>query len=179
MNQERGASTEVRPEFLQSLRSLAMPVVVVGAAFASEKSCVTATLSYVSVRPAMVSTSLSRSSKTYELAHQSKAFSISLLRSDQAEIAAVAGRHGVTSDKFAELDIAVKTWSDVPALADSAVLWCSIEEECPAGDYVVCVGRIQEVSAGSREGRPLLRYDSQYHAMGDPLEVAEESTYPL
>jgi flavin reductase (DIM6/NTAB) family NADH-FMN oxidoreductase RutF len=167
-------------EILDALRSLAMPVCIVGSEFASERSCATGTLSYVSLRPPMVSTSLSRSSKTYELAHQAGAFSISLLRDSQADIAAVAGKHSNTPDKFAELGLDVQQRSDVPALGDAdTVMWCVIEHESPVGDYVLCVGRIESVAVKTADGSPLLRYEGRYHAMGDPLGSLDVSPYPL
>jgi flavin reductase (DIM6/NTAB) family NADH-FMN oxidoreductase RutF len=128
----------------------------------------------------MISTSLSRSSKTYELAHKSTAFSISLLRADQAGIAAIAGKHGTTSDKFAELNIDAQRRSEVPALEDcGAVIWCSIHQEIPVGDYVLCVGRIDSVSVGSQTPGPLLRFAGRYHAMGNQLDDVDASSYPL
>jgi flavin reductase (DIM6/NTAB) family NADH-FMN oxidoreductase RutF len=167
-------------EILHALRAVAMPVCIVGVGSGIERSCATGTLSYVSLRPPMISTSLSRSSMTYELAHKSGFFSISLLRDDQASVAASAGRRGATKDKFSELDLLAVMRSEVPALEDcNAVMWCSIEQECAAGDYVVCVGRIEKVTAGSKVGPPLLRYEGRYHAMGEQLETTEESTYPL
>ena len=172
--------TDDTEEILHALRSLVMPVCLVGAEFSSESSCATGTLSYVSLRPPMISTSLSRKSKTYELAHQSKIFSISLLRDDQVGTAMAAGSHGATSDKFAELELATQRWRDVPALADcDAVMWCSLEEECPVGEYVLCVGRVESVAVLPTGGRPLIRFDRRYRAMGDPVGDVDTSTYPL
>lgn len=165
---------------LHALRSLVMPVCLVGAEFSSESSCATGTLSYVSLRPPMISTSLSRTSKTYELAHQSKTFSISLLRDDQVDVAIAAGSHGNTVDKFSELELDTQRWSDVPALADGdAVMWCSLEQECPVGEHVLCIGRIESVAVRSTDGHPLIRFDRRYRAMGDPIGDLDASTYPL
>jgi flavin reductase (DIM6/NTAB) family NADH-FMN oxidoreductase RutF len=128
----------------------------------------------------MISTSLSHKSTTYQLAHRSKAFSISLLRDDQANVAAEAGRHGTTPDKFSELNLDAQRWSDVPALADcAAVMWCSIEQECVVGDYIMCIGLIQSVKIGSQDGHSLLRYAGRYHAMGNQLDDVDVSSYPL
>jgi flavin reductase (DIM6/NTAB) family NADH-FMN oxidoreductase RutF len=167
-------------EVLQALRTLAMPVCLVGSAFSSESSCATSTLSYVSLRPPTISTSLSRTSKTYELAHKSKAFSISLLRDDQAGIAVIAGKHGTTPDKFSELDIEVRDSSGIPAMEDAdTVMWCTIEQECTVGEYVLCVGRIESVAVKSSDGGPLLRYEGRYHALGGQLANVDASSYPL
>ncbi len=49
-------------------------------------------------------------------------------------MAVLAARRGTTTDKFHQLGLAIQERSDVPALEDcGAVLWCSIEQECPVG----------------------------------------------
>ena len=180
MSRREEESAETTQQILRSLHWLAMPVAVVGAARGSERSCATGTLSYVSLSPPMIATSLSRTSKTYELAHRSRQFSISLIRDDQANIAVLAARRGATIDKFRELDIGIQQWSDVPALEDcGAVLWCSIEQECPVGDYVLCVGHVHMATEGPGGKSPLLRFDGRYHRSGERLAVTDESSYPL
>ena len=68
----------------------------------------------------------------------------------------------------------------MPALEDcGAVLWCSIEQECPVGDYVLCIGRVEEAADGSRGQGPLIRFAGRYHATGEQLNVVDESLYPL
>ena len=180
MSRRDEEAADTTQKILESLHWLAMPVAVVGAARGSDRSCATGTLNYVSLSPPMIATSLSRTSKTYGLAHQSKRFSISLIREDQADIAVLAARRGATVDKFRELNLGIQQWSDVPALKDcGAVLWCSIEQECPVGDYVLCVGRVQMAADGPRGRGPLLRFDGRYHRSGEQLAVTDESSYPL
>jgi flavin reductase (DIM6/NTAB) family NADH-FMN oxidoreductase RutF len=128
----------------------------------------------------MIATSLAREGRTYQLAHESRLLSISLLRGDQVEVAVMAARHGSAANKFDELNFGVQQWSDVPALRDcGAVMWCSLEQEHSVGDAVLCVGEVQWVTSGSRDAGPLLRFGGRYHAMGDLLEVADELPYPL
>ena len=85
MSAKNGEPSSDREEILDTLHWLAMPVVVVGAGVNADRSCATGTLSYVSLRPPMIATSLARSSRTYQLAHESGHFSISFLRNDQAD----------------------------------------------------------------------------------------------
>lgn len=180
MNQDGKDLSESESELLEALRWMAMPVVVVGSSTNLERSCATGTMSYVSLRPPMISTSLSHTSRTYQLAHESKVFSASLLRIDQSEVAITAARRPTTTDKFSELNFAVQEWSNVPALADcGTVMWCALEQEHEVGDYVLCVGRILKVDAGATEEDPLLRFAGHYHAMGRRLETANETPYPL
>ena len=157
-----------------------MPVVVVGSCAQSARSCATGTLSYVSLRPPLVAASLSQFSRTYQLAHESGYFSVSFLRDDQVDVAVSAAKRGVTTDKFVELGLGVLEWNGVPALADcGAVVWCSIEQEHPVGDSVLCVGQIRWSTPGSSDGAPLLRFGGRYHALGRGIDAANESPYPL
>jgi flavin reductase (DIM6/NTAB) family NADH-FMN oxidoreductase RutF len=180
MDPDNEAMSSEQEEILDTLHWLAMPVVVVAAAANSERSCATGTLSYVSLQPPMISTSLAGSSRTYQLAHQSGQFSISFLRANQADVAALTAHHGSTPDKFEELGVGTQEWSGVPALEDcGAVLWCSIEQEHRVGDSFLCVARVQWSTPGSPEGVPLLRFGGQYHEMGDRVQVSGELPYPL
>lgn len=167
------------PDALDTLHWLAMPVVVVGAAVGDERSCATGTLSYVSLSPPMIATSMARTSHTYQLAHDSQRLSISFLRDDQADVATSAARHLTTSDKFHELSLATQERSGVPALLNcGAVLWCSVEQEHAVGDSVLCVGRVISVTSAS-DKEPLLRFGGHYHALGASVEAPGELPYPL
>lgn len=172
--------TESSEDSLNALRWLTMPVAVVAAASGSRRSCATGTLNYVSLRPAMISTSLAHMSRTYELAHESRAFSVSLLRDDQSDVAVRAAIHCRNADKFEELSLDVQSWSDVPALRDcGVVVWCSVQQEMTVGDYVVFIGRVEHaiVRANGTAG-PLVRFGGAYHEVGERLEI-DETPYPL
>jgi flavin reductase (DIM6/NTAB) family NADH-FMN oxidoreductase RutF len=180
VNQGEGDVVEDTQDILQALRRLAMPVGIVGAASGSERSCATGTLSYVSLRPPMIATSLALSSRTYELAHEAGFFSVSLLRDEQTGLAVAAAERATTKDKFGEFNLDSQQWHDVPALADcGAVLWCSLEQQHPVGNYMLCVGRIVKATLGTNRADSLIRFGGRYHAMGDPLDNAGESPYPL
>ena len=176
MNQGEGDVVEHTQDILQALRRRAMPVGIVGAASGGERSCATGTQSYVSLRPPMIALS----SRTYELAHEVGFFSVSVLRDEQAGLAVPAAEKATTKDKFGESNLDSQQWHNVPALADcGAVLWCSLEQQHPVGNYVLCVGRIVKATLGTNRADSLIRFGGRYHAMGDPLDVAGESPYPL
>jgi flavin reductase (DIM6/NTAB) family NADH-FMN oxidoreductase RutF len=180
MSSVNGEPSSDQEAILDTLHWLAMPVVVVAASANAHRSCATGTLSYVSLQPPMIATSLARSSLTYQLAHESGLFSISFLRNTQADIAALTAQHGSTPDKFLELDIAAVEWLGVPALEDcGAVLWCSIVQEHTVGDSVLCVAKVQWSTPGSSGGNPLLRFGGRYHEMGERVDAAGELPYPL
>lgn len=164
---------------LAALRWVAMPVCIVGAGVGSDRSCATGTLSYVSLEPPMVATSLALSSRTYEIAHRAGTFSLSLLRYDQDGLAVAAARRALTSDKFSDLSLDVRWWNDVPALSDcGAILWCVIDQEHVVGDHVLCVGRVR-AAHGESTTVPLLRFGGGYHATGERTPALDDAPYPL
>jgi flavin reductase (DIM6/NTAB) family NADH-FMN oxidoreductase RutF len=174
---DAGVSAEA---VLTALRWLAMPVCVVGAGVGADRSCATGTMSYVTLEPAVVATSLALSSRTYDIAHRAGAFSLSLLREDQDELAVAAARRATSSDKFSDLSLDVRWWNDVPALSDcGAVLWCSIDQEHVVGDHVVCVGGVHAAYGGLSDASALLRYAGGYHAVGRRTPAVDDAPYPL
>jgi flavin reductase (DIM6/NTAB) family NADH-FMN oxidoreductase RutF len=162
------------------LASLPLPVVVVSAASGRERSCSTATVSYVSLDPPLLSTALNATGRTRRLVELSDEFSVSVLAEGQAELAVRAARPA-DFDKFAEQDLPVldaPRGHRAPGIAGAAaVYWCTVELAAPAHRSLVVVGRVvHHVETGAG---PLLRFRRRYHGLGGPVAVAEESPYPL
>ena len=134
------------------LASLPLPVVIVSAEAGEERSCSTATVTYVSLDPPRVATPLRPGSRTRRLAEASGAFSISILSDRQAELA-------------------VHPVADVTGCV--AVYRCSVEDA--AGPLLI--GRVDD--AVTNDVSPLIRFRRRYRALGAELEVAEEADYPL
>jgi len=161
----------------ESLAALPLPVAVVAAAARDERSCSTGTLTYVSYAPPLVAAPLAKTSRTLALARECRAFSLSLLADDQAEIAVRASRSS-TADAFGEHEIPLLDDERGPAVAGAAlVLWCSFESAADAGMSVLCIGRVEASLTSGRE--PLLRFRRRYRALGEARRVAEEAHYPL
>lgn len=161
----------------ESLASVPLPVAVVAAAAGNVRSCTTGTLTYVSYSPPLVATPLATSSRTLALLRENRAFSLSVLADDQAEVAVRAARASVR-DTFAEHEIPLLDDERGPAVAGAAlVLWCGLESAAEAGVAVLCVGRVEGSLAGAAE--PLLRFGRRYRGLGQIRPVAEEARYPL
>ena len=166
----------------EALTQLPLAVVVVAADAGGERSCSTATASYVSFEPPLVVAPLAASSRTGALVCEAGTFSLSVLGDDQAEIAVRAAAPG-EGDKFAEQGIAViepPPGHTAPGVAGSvAVLWCELESAATAGRTLLAVGRIRAAES-ARDGRaPLLRFERRYRALGAAVEVEAEADYPL
>jgi flavin reductase (DIM6/NTAB) family NADH-FMN oxidoreductase RutF len=163
------------------LASLPLPVAVVSAASGAERSCSTATVSYVSVDPPLVSTALSATGRTRRLLELTGEFSVSLLADGQAEVAVRAARHADADDTFAEHRIPVAeppAGYTAPAVAGAAaVYWCAVESAVPTHQALVVVGRVLHHSES--DAGPLLRHRRRYRALGAAITVAEEAPYPL
>jgi flavin reductase (DIM6/NTAB) family NADH-FMN oxidoreductase RutF len=124
-----------------------------------------------------VATSLSHSSRTLSLLRERRAFSISLLADDQADVAVRAAEPG-NGDKFVEQAIPLIDDELAPAVAGAAlVLWCRLESAHDVENHVLVVGRVERTSSGDRE--PLLRFGRRYRTLGRELDVARDARYPL
>jgi flavin reductase (DIM6/NTAB) family NADH-FMN oxidoreductase RutF len=162
------------------LASLPLPVAVVSAASGRERSCATATASYVSFDPPLLSTALNATGRTRRLLELTGEFSISLLAEGQAELAVRAAR-AAERDKFAEQEILVTeppAGHEAPGIAGAAaVYWCMVEAAVPTHQALVVVGRVAHHT--ETPGGPLLRFRHRYHTLGEAIAVAEEARYPL
>ena len=134
------------------LASLPLPVVIVAAESGGERSCATATATYVSFDPPLLATPLRRGGRTRRLAEQSGEFTVFVLADDQAELAVrpVDGPAGC-----------------------AAVFRCRVE----AAGGPLLVGRVEDAVTSDRE--PLIRFRRRYRGLGAAIDVREEADYPL
>jgi flavin reductase (NADH) len=166
---------------VDALAHLPLAVVVVAAAADGSRACSTATAGYVSYEPALLVTPLSSRSRTGALVRASGEFSITVLAADQAELAVRAAAPG-SGDTFTDQRIDVlepPPGHTAPGVAGGvATIWCKVESVFETAASMLVVGRAEAVVTG--DGRePLLRFERHYHALGAPIEVAEEAAYPL
>lgn len=165
----------------EALAEVPLAVVLLAAGLDGERSCATGTAMYVSFAPPRLAIALHPGSRTCRLVEASGAFSISVLRADQVDVATAAGRSAAGDDKFAALGLPVVE-SDaspgVPALAGAAfVVWCSVVERLVTGDHVLFVGEVIAFG-GERGTAPLLRHARRYAARGAWLSETAPEGYP-
>ena len=166
-----------------ALSSIAMPVVVVGAAEGGERSCATGTVMYTSLVPPEVAIALHPGSRTCGLVRAAGEFSISILGEDQRDVADRAGRSAPGPDKLAATGIEpveAPSGFAAPGVAGSiAVLWCRVTREVETGDHVLVIGRVEEHRSLGSTAVPLLRTARRYAALGGWRSDATDDRYPL
>src|SRR5205085_3631089 len=168
------SESAIRGRIPTVLASLALPVAIIAAAGEGERTCSTGTATHVSFEPPLVATALT--GRTGRIARAAGEFSVSLLTSEQAELAVRAARPS-EGDKFLEQEIPTvepPRGLAAPGIAGSlAVYWCRIERDVGA----LLVGRVE--ASSSADGEALVRFRRRYRALGGELAVSEESAYPL
>jgi 3-hydroxy-9,10-secoandrosta-1,3,5(10)-triene-9,17-dione monooxygenase reductase component len=113
----------------------------------------------LSLDPPLVGFAPSKGSTSWPRVRSSGAFCVNVLGEDQEELCRVFATSG--ADKFRGVGWRpAKTGSP---LLDDVLAWvdCRIEDEHPAGDHLIVVGRVVDLAA-SRSGRPLLFYRGGY-----------------
>jgi flavin reductase (DIM6/NTAB) family NADH-FMN oxidoreductase RutF len=166
-----------------ALRELVMPVVVVTASDGVRTSCATATTSYVSLSPPVLSVALSPESRTARLTMQAGRFGVSVLAAGQAEVAVRAGRSSTADDKLADVGIGREDAEDPawpPGVAGAAsVLWCAVTQAVPVGDHLVIFGEVERWRAGTGQEDLLLRHRRRYLSTGQALSDYAPEGYPI
>ena len=122
----------------------------------------------VSVEPPLVSFSVMKDSTTYPRIRETGRFAVNVLSADQETIANQFARRG--TDKWAGVSWAPSTNGN-PVLAGT-VAWldCSIWTEHDAGDHLIVLGKVLELSTDDTRPTPLLYFDGQYRVLPVPSE---------
>ena len=165
-----------------ALSTIPIAVVLVGAADGALRSCATGTAMYVSFEPARIAIALHPGSRTCRHVEASGEFSVSVLRADQLDVAAVAGRGASGDDKFAALGLPVAPAPDglaAPGLRGAAaILWCRTVERVAVGDHILFVGDVVAFDAGDETVTPLVRHRRRYAELGEALTDPAPEGYP-
>jgi 3-hydroxy-9,10-secoandrosta-1,3,5(10)-triene-9,17-dione monooxygenase reductase component len=117
--------------------------------------------SSVSLRPPLVSFCPSRASLTWRKMRSARRFGVNILGEQHEAFVERAAAPG--ADRFAGLGYEL-TAGGVPAITDAvAFLECVIEDEHPAGDHWIVVGRVQGLEL-HRDRDPLVFWASSFGA---------------
>jgi len=134
------AMNEIGPLF----RRLSAGVYVVGAAHREQRDAFTAAwIMQVSFDPLLLAVSVNPHNATYELLRASRAFTVSVLKAGQLELARRFGtQSGRDHDKLAGV-----LWhagrSGAPVLDEALAFFdCELVDRVPAGDHELVVGRV-------------------------------------
>lgn len=158
-------------------------VAIIGAAEGTDRSCATGTAMYVSFVPPMVAIAEHLGSRTCALIQKSGAFSVSLLRSSQQNIAERAGRSAEGPDKFVTLNIepleAPPEAGGAPGVAGSiAVLWCAVRDSRQSGDHLLFTGEVLAHQVDPARVDALLRFRRRYADIGSVTSEESPEGYP-
>ncbi len=125
----------------------------------------------LSLNPLLVTVSINRSSPLLEYVRSAEAFAVSVLSSDQQQVADYFAKRGRTPepDGFATVPTAARQTS--APIIDGCLSWfdCTVEDVLPGGDHEILVGRV--VAAGGRTGEPLVYWSGGYREL--TTEVAQ------
>lgn len=125
----------------------------------------------VSLDPILVLVCVSHTARTHAHIHAQKRFGINVLSEHQRKISehyALAERDpdGAEREAGARFD---RTKHGTPVLNGAlAYLECRLQTTHEAGDHTIFIAEVEDVIV--HEGRPLLYFQSAYHAMGPELK---------
>ena len=148
-------------------RSLVWPVCLVGALQNDKHNIMTvAWITQISANPLKLIISIDESRFTHNMISETGEFVVSILGSEQKEIAAVCGsRSGRNADKINQLKIKTvpSTVVKVPRLDGClANMECKVVAQHPAGDHTLFVGEVVAADVGKEDLKPMIMYRGKY-----------------
>ena len=125
----------------------------------------------LSLNPLLVTVSINRSSSLLDYVRSAKAFAVSVLASDQQQVADYFATRGRTPESAGFATVRTTARQTNAPIIDGCLSWfdCTVEDVLPGGDHEILVGRV--VAAGGRTGEPLVYWSGGYRAL--TTEVAQ------
>ena len=119
----------------------------------------------LSLNPLLVTVSINRSSPFLEYVRSAEAFAVSVLASDQQQVAAYFAARGRTPDPAGFATVPTTSEETGAPIIDGCLSWfdCTVEDLLPGGDHEILVGRV--AAAGGRTGEPLVYWAGGYRAL--------------
>jgi flavin reductase (DIM6/NTAB) family NADH-FMN oxidoreductase RutF len=125
----------------------------------------------LSLNPLLVTVSINRSSPLLEYVRSAGAFAVSVLSSDQQQVADYFAARGRTPEPAGFAKVPTTARQTSAPIIDGCLSWfdCTVEDVLRGGDHEILVGRV--VAAGGRTGEPLVYWSGGYRAL--TTEVAQ------
>ena len=119
----------------------------------------------LSLNPLLVTVSINRSSPFLEYERSAEAFAVSVLASDQQQVAAYFAARGRTPEPAGFATVPTTSEETGAPIIDGCLSWfdCTVEDLLPGGDHEILVGRV--AAAGGRTGEPLVYWAVGYRAL--------------
>lgn len=161
-----GSPAGVGPEaFRRAMSRLPTGVTVVTAFGPDGHSGLTANaVVSLSLDPPLMLACLDRGSRTLRAVEHAGRFGITVLASDQAEVARAFSTKAEQHEKWEGIEWRER--DEIPAL-DGGVAWvaCELRDVLAGGDHVIITGAVLDVSA--TDGEPLVFFEGAYIGLGD------------
>jgi flavin reductase (DIM6/NTAB) family NADH-FMN oxidoreductase RutF len=125
----------------------------------------------LSLNPLLVTVSINRSSPLLDYVRSAGAFAVSVLSSDQQQVADYFAARGRTPEPAGFTTVPTTARQTSAPIIDRCLSWfdCTVEDVLRGGDHEILVGRV--VAAGGRTGEPLVYWSGGYRAL--TTEVAQ------
>jgi flavin reductase (DIM6/NTAB) family NADH-FMN oxidoreductase RutF len=152
----------------ESMRRWATGVAVVTSRYREDEHGMTVnSFTSISLDPPLVLVALDRSSRTCAMVSQSGVFGVTILASDQQDIAErFAGQDGSSQNRFAGIDTQ-RLVSGVPFIAGGlAYLDCRVSESYQIATHRLLIGHVVDIRINSEpSGEPLLYLNQSYQQL--------------
>ena len=123
----------------------------------------------LSLNPLLVTVSINQSSALLGYVRSAEAFAVSVLASDQQQVAAYFATSGRTPEPAGFATVSTTSRQTGAPIVDGCLSWfdCTVEDLLPGGDHEILVGRV--AAAGGRTGEPLVYWAGGYRALTEAV----------
>lgn len=164
--------TATQEEFRHAMGCFATGVTVITVEYEGQVQGMTANaFASVSLDPLLVLVCVDQKARTHAHLHARKRFGVNVLSEQQRRISehyAQPDRDPARTDQEtgAKFD---RTQHGTPVLQGAlAYLECKLQSAQDAGDHTIFIAEVEDIVV--REGKPLLYFQSEYHAIGPELK---------
>jgi flavin reductase (DIM6/NTAB) family NADH-FMN oxidoreductase RutF len=119
----------------------------------------------LSLNPLLVTVSINRSSQLLDHVRSAQAFAVSVLASDQQQVARYFATSGRSPEPAGFSTVPTTVQQTGAPIIEGCLSWfdCTLEDILPGGDHEILVGRV--AAAGGRTGEPLVYWAGEYRAL--------------
>jgi flavin reductase (DIM6/NTAB) family NADH-FMN oxidoreductase RutF len=119
----------------------------------------------LSLNPLLVTVSINRSSRLLDHVRSAQAFAVSVLASDQQQVARYFATSGRSPEPAGFSTVPTAVQQTGAPIIEGCLSWfdCTLEDILPGGDHEILVGRV--AAAGGRTGEPLVYWAGEYRAL--------------
>jgi flavin reductase (DIM6/NTAB) family NADH-FMN oxidoreductase RutF len=127
----------------------------------------------LSLDPLLVTVSIKQSSPLLGYVRSVEAFAVSVLVSDQQEVARYFATPGRKPEPAGFATVSTTAQQTGAPIIDDCLSWfdCTLEEILPGGDHEILAGRV--AAAGGHTGEPLVYWAGEYRAL--TVEIADSN----